>query len=350
MNTVRVDASKSYDIVVGEGLLTSVGERVRQVSRGDIAALITDDQVDALYGAAVANSLRGSGFRVEKFVISHGEASKNAENYIRILNFLAEKGLTRQDTVVALGGGVVGDMAGFAAATFMRGIGFVQVPTTLLAAVDSSVGGKTAIDLETGKNLVGAFYQPDAVICDYETLKTLPAEIFADGCAEVIKYGMIWDSDLFEQLNNPMEGQLESIISRCVSIKRDVVNEDERDTGLRQILNFGHTFGHAVEKSSKFSISHGSAVAIGMAMVTRASAKMGLCDPACAGELCRMLERYRLPQTSPFGAEILEKAVLADKKRTGDTISLILPRAIGKCEIRKTPVKEVGEFIRAGLD
>ncbi|MBQ6020085.1 MAG: 3-dehydroquinate synthase, partial [Clostridia bacterium] len=302
------------------------------------------------YGERCISSLLSAGYRVEKFVIPHGEQSKNASQFIRLLNFLAENRFTRSDAVAALGGGVVGDLAGFAAACFTRGMKFVQIPTTLLAAVDSSVGGKTAIDLDTGKNLAGAFYQPEVVICDYLTLDTLPDDIFADGCAEVIKYGVIADAAFFEFLKQPVKENIEKIITRCVELKRDVVAADEFDNGIRFILNYGHTIGHAVEASSDFTLSHGRAVAIGMCAEARAAAAMGICSSDCADAVEALVRSYGLPARSPYDARTLTEKALYDKKRRGGQISVVLPTEIGKCRVEKLPVEELYDFIRAGIE
>ena len=246
--------------------------------------------------------------------------------------------------IVALGGGVVGDLAGFAAASYLRGIRFIQVPTTLLAAVDSSVGGKTAIDLPAGKNLAGAFCQPSLVLCDTDTLNSLPLDIFRDGCAEVIKYGVLYDPKLFAHLEEKgLSFDREAVITRCVELKRDVVMEDEFDTGARMKLNLGHTVGHGVEAKSHFAISHGKAVAIGMAIVSRAS--------ACADtpRIVALLEQFGLPTRTDYSADDLFSYTLSDKKRSGGTVNLIIPRAIGDCAIVPTKVESLKSFIQAGL-
>ncbi len=350
METVRVDASKSYDILIGSGILGEVGQYARNICGGATAAVITDDIVERLYYLNVESSLINAGYRVIKFVMPNGESSKNAANYLSILDFLAESGFTRKDVVVALGGGVVGDIAGFAAATYMRGTRFIQIPTTLLAAVDSSVGGKTAIDLESGKNLAGAFFQPDFVLCDHKTLYTLDEDVFRAGCAEIIKYGIIRDKGLFELLKLPMDDKIEEIITRCVAIKRDIVNEDECDGGIRQILNFGHTAGHAIELLSRYKTPHGYAVAEGMALIARASARMGFCTADCRDEIIGMLKRYALPTETGFSSEEIYSAALSDKKSSGDKITLIIPREIGKCELRETKLGELKEIIALGLE
>jgi len=267
-----------------------------------------------------------------------------------LVNTLAESKLTRSDLIVALGGGVVGDLAGFAAATFLRGIRFIQIPTTLLAMVDSSVGGKTAIDLPAGKNLCGAFCQPSLVLCDTNVLNTLPQDTFRDGCAEVIKYGILYDYKLFNHLRyKGLDFDREQVITRCVELKRDVVMEDEFDTGTRMKLNLGHTIGHGVEARSNFGITHGKAVAIGMAIISRAAIKMKMFDQADCNALVSILENFGLPINTEYTADELFAYTLSDKKRSGGTVKLIIPRAIGCCDIVPTPVNELKSWIEAGL-
>ncbi len=349
MKRVSVNASKNYTIYIDNNLIDNCGEMIKRELGVCSAAVITDDNVNALYADRVEESLAKSGFRTVKFVFPHGEESKSVKVYSEILNFLAENHVTRSDMVISLGGGIPGDMGGFAAATFLRGIKFVQMPTTLLSAVDSSVGGKTAINLPMGKNLVGSFYQPDMVICDYSTLDTLPREIFADGCGETIKYGVILDKDFFEFLeNNDIKENIEDVITRCVELKRDIVDMDERDTGVRAILNFGHTIGHAIEINSNFGISHGSAVSIGMVMAARGAYKTGMCDEDLSGVISKVLVKNNLPVSCSFSAEDLFKVSCSDKKRAGDTITLIVPERMGKCVGKKIPTEKMLDFIKAG--
>lgn len=344
MTTITVPASKQYDVIIGSGLLSSVGSQVAGITKGTKICVVSDSNVMPLYGAAVLRSLECSGFECCSFVIPAGEASKNGETYLALLNHLARHHFTRSDTLMALGGGVVGDLTGFAAATYLRGIAYVQVPTTLLAAVDSSVGGKTAIDLPAGKNLAGAFCQPSLVLCDTDTLNTLPEEIFRDGCAEVIKYGILYDESLFRHLeHHGLDFDREAVISRCVALKRDVVTEDEFDRGARMKLNLGHTIGHSVESCSNYTISHGSAVAIGTAIVAKA------CGCADSDRIISCLTKFGLPVGTEFHASALASAARSDKKRAGGTIHLILPRTIGHCDICPTPVEELESFIQAGL-
>ena len=350
MKTVHVTASRNYDVIIGSGLLSTLGIHAAELRKGRKACIVSDSNVWPIYGKSAQNSLVESGFHTVSFVFSAGEEQKNPQTYLNLLNFLADHQLTRTDLIVALGGGVVGDLAGFAAATYLRGIGFIQVPTTLLAAVDSSVGGKTAIDLPAGKNLVGCFYQPLLVLCDTDCLNTLPDDVFRDGCAEVIKYGILYDPDLFAHLShNGLAFDRETVISRCVELKRDVVAEDEFDTGSRMKLNLGHTIGHGVEAQSHFQISHGMAVAIGVAIVTRAAAAAGICTETTKTAILEILDQFGLPCSCSFSAEELYTASLSDKKRSGSSVSLIIPQAIGDCIIKSVPICEIQSFIKAGL-
>ena len=349
MKKVTVNASRVYDIIIEKGILDCAGEESARVIKPCKAAILTDSNVAPLYAERLERTLSAAGFTPLRFVIAAGEESKSPELYLSFLNFLAENHITRSDAIFALGGGVVGDLAGFTAATYLRGIQFIQIPTTLLAMVDSSVGGKTAIDLPAGKNLVGAFYQPSLVLCDYETLDTLPREVFTDGCAEVIKYGIINDRPLFDQLKSPIKDQIEEIIARCVCDKRDLVNADEHDVGVRQLLNLGHTAAHSIETLSAFAISHGSAVAIGMAIIARAATAMGYCPAEDTAEILALLSSYGLPTESPYNATDLAEIALSDKKRNGGSINLIIPFGIGNSKIHKISVTELEGFFGKGI-
>ena len=349
MKTVKVNASRAYEVQIARGLLDEVGERLRPLTGAKTAVVLSDDHVFPLYGARALHSLEQAGFRVLSYVVPFGERSKSLGTYGEVLHFLSVNRLTRSDVLVALGGGVVGDLGGFVAATYQRGIGFVQVPTTLLAAVDSSVGGKTAVNLETGKNQVGSFYQPLAVYCDPETLNTLPVEQLRCGSAEVIKYGVLGNAAFFEELRQtPITGQVEHVIQTCVEMKRDIVHEDEFDRGKRQLLNLGHSFGHAVEACSDFTVLHGQAVAIGMAIMARAAWKKGFCTENTVKEIVSVLKQYELPTETEFPLDKMFMAVAADKKLDGDTMHLIVPRAIGSCSIEAVPLEEVKDWLRLG--
>ena len=350
MRTVTVSASKTYTIKIGSGLLSSLGFEARNLGKVNSVAIVSDSNVYPLYGKTAEESLTQAGLSVCSFVFPAGEESKNCETYLRLLNFLAENRLTRSDLIVALGGGVVGDLAGFAAATYLRGIRFIQIPTTLLAAVDSSVGGKTAIDLPAGKNLAGAFCQPSLVICDTDCLNSLPDDIFRDGCAEVIKYGILYDKNLFDSLaETGISFDREAVITRCVELKRNVVMEDEFDTGARMRLNLGHTFGHGVEAASNFSVSHGSAVAFGMAIMVRSAASLGYCTADTKDAVLNILEQFQLPVTMEYTAETICSVALSDKKRSGGTVNLIVPRKIGYCDIIPFSVNNLRQFLEEGL-
>ncbi len=350
MTTIKVNLSKSYDVVIGGGTLDTSGQLIADITASRRAAVITDDIVGGLYANRLIKSLEESGFITAVFTIANGEKSKNPTNYIAILDWLSTQMLTRADTVIALGGGVVGDIAGFAAATYLRGIRLVQIPTTLLAAVDSSIGGKTAIDLDAGKNLAGAFHQPSLVICDYDTLTTLPKQVLIDGLSEVIKYGVICGEELFNHIEQKgVDFDREYVIAECVKMKRDIVSDDELDMGLRQLLNYGHTVGHAVEKCSGYSITHGSAVAIGMAVIARASAKAGICTDLCAKKIISAINNIGLPTDSPFGITELYDTLLSDKKVSGASITAVVPEKIGKCVLKKFTLKDFRDFLKAGL-
>ena len=349
MKTVHIDASRSYDVRIGRGLLDDCGRQIAERVRCASAAVVADDTVYALYGERVCASLEAAGVRTVCYVFPHGEKSKNLLEYAKILNFLAENRVTRADALIALGGGVTGDLGGFAAATYLRGIPFVQLPTTLLAAVDSSVGGKTAVDLPAGKNLAGAFYQPELVLCDLDTLDSLPREIFLDGCAEVIKYAVLGSRELFALLADSPSGKgLEEVTARCVEMKRDFVQSDELDRGARQMLNLGHTFGHAVEASSRFTLSHGKSVAIGMAMILRAACSRGLCSAETRDAVIALLQRYGLPTECPYPADMLLGALSADKKIFGTRLNLVVPTDIGACRLLPVGVDELSGWLRDG--
>lgn len=350
MSTIHVAASREYDVVIERGCLDSLGVRAVEIVKGRRAVVIADSNVAPLCLGRAYRSLCAAGFDCHSFSFPAGEESKSARTYLTILNFLAEKQLTRADVIVALGGGVTGDLAGFAAATYLRGVALIQIPTTLLACVDSSVGGKTAIDLPAGKNLAGAFYQPHLVLCDPDLLSTLPEPVFADGCAEVIKYSMLGSRELLERLlTAPVADQLEYVIAKCVEMKRDIVEGDEFDTGRRQLLNLGHTFAHSIEKLSDYQISHGSAVAMGMVLITRAAVKKGICPQTCLNALLALLEKCSLPCECSYSAAELARAALSDKKRAGGSITLAVPVELGSAELLSSPVEELEDWARAGL-
>ncbi len=349
MQKVHVNASRSYDILIGSGLLDKAGEYISAAITSRHVCVVTDDTVDALYSARMMSTLAKNGFSAVKFVFPHGEASKCHKTLIQLYDFLADNGFTRSDALIALGGGVTGDLTGFAAASYMRGIGFVQVPTTVLAQTDSSVGGKTAVDIAGGKNLVGAFYQPQLVLCDTDTLDTLTPEFFADGMAEVVKYGMIKSRELFDILSEKdIRGNLEDIITRCVSIKAQVVENDEREKGERMLLNFGHTLGHAIEKYYNYTgMSHGYAVSIGMSVFTHIAERRGMCDSGVADKLDGLLKKCGLPLTTDAPMDVLYKNSLGDKKRLSSGMNIIICSDIGTSSVCSMSIDEYEKFLKS---
>ena len=328
---------KSYWIKIAAGLLAAAGDEIRRVlPQTEKIAVITDSNVSPLYGERLRKSLEMAGFSVTVWEFPAGEESKNLAVLGRLYEGLAAAGLTRSDAIVALGGGVTGDMAGLAAATYLRGIAFIQIPTSLLAAVDSSVGGKVAVDLPQGKNLVGAFYQPKLVLIDPELLYTLPPRFLHDGLAEVIKYGCIRDTGLFTRLEQlpgdaALLAQAEEIIAACCTIKARIVAQDEFDTGERMLLNFGHTLGHAVEKAFHYdTYSHGEAVGLGMVLLTSQAEKLGLTDPGTAAKIAALLQKFSLPVEITLPREEFIKTIALDKKKRGSQLTLVLIKDIGE--------------------
>ena len=346
-DSIFINASTSYQVLVGAGLLREAGRLITAaVPKAHAAMLVSDDNVFPLYGDALKAALADTGLEIREFVFPHGERNKTLATWGRLLECMSSSRMTRSDFVIALGGGIVGDLAGFAAASYQRGIRFVQIPTTLLADVDASVGGKTAVDLESGKNQVGAFHQPALVICDTDTLETLPKEEFSCGAAEVIKTAILRSPKLFERVAGGTIAQED--ISECISIKRDFVINDEFDTGIRMQLNLGHTIGHAIEACSRYTILHGQAVAIGTAVITRAAVKRRICAPETLDKVLAALRSYDLPTETVFNAEELYAASLLDKKAGGGTLRIIVPERIGCCRVETIRQEELLGWIRDG--
>lgn len=336
MKKLTVHVNSGYDILIEKGLLDKSGELIKTVLKGKKICLISDTNVNTLYGDKVKALLVAEGYDVYTYIFKAGEASKNTATVIDMVEFMAENGLTREDGVVALGGGVCGDMAGFAAAIYLRGIQFVQIPTTLLSQVDSSVGGKTAVDLPQGKNLCGAFHQPSLVIIDSNVLDTLPAHFFSDGMGEVIKYGCIKSRVLFDKLaEEEIRESIDDVIYDCLDIKRQVVENDEKEHGERALLNFGHTCGHAIEKLWNFeTVSHGEAVGIGMVMISRVGESMGITESGTAEKIISVLEKYNLKTEDTHSTAEIVSAMSADKKRTGKGIKFVMLNKIGDSFIK----------------
>ncbi|MBF0370715.1 MAG: 3-dehydroquinate synthase [Magnetococcales bacterium] len=346
---------RSYDIVVGAGLLDSLGARLSPLLPGPQVAVVSNDTIAPLYMERMVASLKAAGLTPLEILLPDGEKYKDWHHLQTIFDALIENRFERSCTLLALGGGVVGDMTGYAAASFLRGVHFVQVPTTLLSQVDASVGGKTGINHPLGKNLIGAFYQPKLVGIDLDTLATLPRRELLAGLAEVIKYGIIWDGELFERIEKNLDGLLAldpaligKIIYDCCAIKAEVVNLDEREAGTRALLNLGHTFGHAIESLAGYGVLlHGEGVAIGMVMAADLSQRMGLCSQGETQRIRTLLERAGLPVKAPrFPVENYLEAMTRDKKVTAGRIRFVVVDKIGKAHVTAdAPVEMVSAAI-----
>ncbi len=348
MEQITVNASTVYDILIGRGVRNLAGEKLKDLFGRVKVCAVCDSNVAPLHLPALTEELHETGFSVEPFVFAAGEQSKNPNTLFSLLEFLANKQFSRKDVLIALGGGVTGDLTGLASALFMRGMHLVQMPTSLLAMVDSSVGGKTAVNLQAGKNLAGVFRQPELVLCDLDYLATLPERDFADGMAEVIKYGMIADSELFDRVKDGVDkAHMEEIVTACVRIKRDIVSRDEFDNGERAKLNFGHTLAHAIEKESGFAISHGAAVAMGMVAICAIADTHGFSEVLTVPAVKAAVENNALSSVSPFGLSSLYEASVGDKKRSGDSITLVLPTEIGRCRLKTITLEHWKELLGA---
>ena len=348
MHIVPIRVSPPYAVHIGAGLLAHCGKLIADATSSRRCVLVADSNVAPLYAHTVSSALKNSGFTVHEYVLPAGEQHKTLPVCAQLLSYFAQQELTRTDFAVALGGGVVGDITGFACAVYQRGIDFIQIPTTLLAACDASVGGKTAVDLPEGKNLAGAFHQPRLVICDTTTLQTLPAPVFAEGMAEVIKHALIADRQLLDALMTDSLS-LEELVRRNVEIKASFVCEDEREHGRRKLLNFGHTLGHAVERCSNYTIAHGEAVAIGMTLICRGAEALGHSPKGTSDTVSSLLRRYSLPQTCPYSAQELFTAATADKKRSGDSIDIVILRELGRAETLRLTLSQLQAFTEASL-
>ena len=339
---IPISASTPYAVHLGSGLLDSIGTWIP--GEPCRAMIISDDTVFGLYGAKLRASLERDGYSTDTFVFPAGEASKRMDTLCNALEALAAGRFSRKDLVVALGGGVTGDLGGFAAACYQRGIRYVQCPTTLLAMVDSSVGGKTGVDLNAGKNLAGAFHQPVAVAADTQTLATLSPQIMRQGEAEMLKYGMLGNKKLFEAVSQGTYGEEE--IAACIRSKAELVKQDEHDHGARQLLNLGHTLGHGVEKLSDYQVPHGDAVAIGMALITRAACALGLCARETLKQLEAALAARNLPTQTEYSAQELFEAAHMDKKGSDQGITVVLPLSVGQCRLEKMTWPQLEKLIR----
>lgn len=348
---VDIHREEKYAIDVENGLLEKLERFSNLFFRYERAILISDENVAPLYLKQVERQISKMGCKTHAIILTPGEGTKSLSKAEEIYYHFSEYNVTRSDVVVALGGGVVGDLAGFCASTYLRGVDFIQIPTSLLAQVDSSIGGKVGVNLSKGKNLVGSFYQPKAVIIDPWTLKTLEKRVFNDGMAEVIKYGCIQDPHLFQQLipaaKEAMPSDWADIVRTCCSIKRDVIQEDERESGLRRILNFGHTLGHLLETYFNYQkYTHGEAVAIGMAHITAKSEKRGITKEGTTQKLKELLLKYDLPTSMPsLDSERVEEILFRDKKFSGNKITLVLLKDIGEAVLVSMDKNQLVEFV-----
>ncbi|CAM2078374.1 MAG: 3-dehydroquinate synthase [uncultured Clostridium sp.] len=340
---LKVDLKdRSYPIIIEKGLINRVSEEIRKVYKGKKIFIITDDNVNKYYGGKISEELKKNDFEVKLLALKPGEETKNFNTLPIVYNELLDFNLTRSDLIIALGGGVIGDLAGFVASTYLRGVDFVQIPTSLLAQVDSSVGGKVAVDLDRGKNLVGSFYHPKCVLIDPEVLNTLDNRFFIDGMAEVIKYGCIKDKQFFDYLekmenNQQLINNMEVVIHKCCDIKRQVVENDEKDKGERMLLNFGHTLGHAIEQYYNYTkYSHGEGVAIGMYVISKISEEKGLTKKGTSQRIKDILVKYNLPYELDVNIEETLEAINLDKKKLGNDLNVIILKEIGNSEIYKT--------------
>lgn len=351
---LRVDLThKPYDIVIEPGAIRRVGQWVKDLWQPQKITLITDNHVGSLYAERVKLSLEDAGFEVFVFDFLEGEARKTLTTANKAFEFLIKHGMTRSDGIVALGGGVVGDLAGFVASTYMRGIHFLQIPTSLTAQVDSSIGGKTGVNTPFAKNIVGSFAQPDGVLIDPETLQTLGKRELIEGMGEVVKYGLIQDRELWEELK-AMDGSTESILEhadsiiyRSCNVKRKIVVEDEFEGGVRMYLNFGHTIGHAIEQTAGYGkVMHGEAVAIGMVQIARVAEKKGLMPAGITQDIEHMCAKFGLPVShEPWKIEELYQALTHDKKARGNSIKTVIVPEIGQAAINEIPLVAMKEYL-----
>ena len=343
MKSVEVRTGVPYRVLVGGGLLERAGEKSQELLRGRHVMIVSDARVAPLYLSAASRSFEAAGFRVSSFTFLEGEGAKRLTTVESLLDAADAAGLTRSDAFVSLGGGIVCDLTGLAAALYLRGVDYIQIPTTLLAMVDASVGGKTAVNLRAGKNLCGAFHQPRLVLCDPDTLSTLSPAVYAEGMAEVIKHGALGGGTVLDLL--AAGASLEDLIAENVRIKSEIVSRDEREHSLRQLLNLGHTFGHAVEKLSGFSIYHGEGVSVGMMIAAWAAVRAGRCDESVYRELREWLIKEHLPVTTAYTAAEIASAAMNDKKRRGDRITVVLPAERGRCELFTLPAADLEDLI-----
>ena len=346
MKILEVKTGRQYQVVMDRGIIKDCGVYISKISKAQKVMVVTDSNVAPIYYETVRKSLEKNGFKVYKFVFEAGEQSKSLTTVQNIYNELADNSFSRSDLIVALGGGVTGDTAGFVAATYLRGIEFVQIPTSLLAQVDSSIGGKTGVDIKQGKNLIGAFWQPSLVLIDIDTLNTLPKMFFEDGMGEVIKYGCIKSESLFKKLENEnILDIIEDVIYECVDIKRQVVENDEKESGERMLLNFGHTFAHSLEKIYNYTtITHGQAVAIGIILISKATENNNITEKGTTKRIEKLLKKYNLPTRDINSLQNIVENSFTDKKSSGDYINIVIVDKIGNSFTKKILKTELYNF------
>lgn len=349
MERIHVNTGAPYDVIIEEGLLSHLSDYILPLKDSCQAIIVSDSHVAPLYLAQVKGQLEAAGFSVLDFIFPAGESSKNASTLLELVEYMAHAKMTRGDLLIALGGGVVGDMGGFAAATYLRGIDYIQIPTSLLAAVDSSVGGKTAVNLSAGKNLWGAFKQPITVLCDPQTLKTLPRDQWINGCGEIIKYGFLDVPGLLDLLeakplvDNP--DQATAVIARCVHAKASIVQADEKEGSIRALLNLGHTLAHGIEKESHFTVAHGNAVAIGLMLMAQGAVRNDSLDSAVLPKLKALLESHYLPTSTNIPKDRLLEAAQHDKKSHGASITIVVPKTYGHSELKEVTFEQLATYL-----
>lgn len=343
----RIELPDNNEILIGRGIIGACGSVLARLEKGTRCVVVSDSNVAPLYAEDVLDSLTDAGYQASLFIFEAGEKNKHIGTVTQIVNFFAERSLTRHDFVIALGGGVTGDLAGFAASIYLRGISVIQIPTSLLAQIDSSIGGKTGCDTPQGKNMIGSFHMPHAVLIDPNVLSTLPEKYMIDGMGEMIKYGAILSEKFFNKLENTdLFSNIDENIYTCAKLKAALVCEDFKEKSKRTLLNFGHTVGHALERIENYQgISHGAAVAIGMCVITRAAEKVELCQNGNADRIKALCEKYSLPTDYPVSAKEIEDAALTDKKRVGGRVKLALIRKIGDGFICPVACSKLNELI-----
>ena len=348
MKTISVATHNPYDIIIDKGALNDISKYLLdKYPSPRKVCVITDSNVGTQYADQIVKNLQSASYDAFRIIFPSGEHSKNLTTYSNILEAMADSGLSKSDFILALGGGVVSDIAGFSAGTYMRGLDYVLVPTTLLAIIDSSVGGKTAVNLLSGKNLTGLFWSPTMVVVDPEVLDSVEDQKLQDGMVEALKSAVISDSGLVSHIENK---NLDYVIERCISIKKALVEVDEFDVGLRQLLSFGHTIGHGIEKISSYGISHGVAVAKGMVGESRAAFKLGYCKTDMSSELARILQGFGIDTSLNYDPQELYEHARVDKKIKDGTINMIIPEVIGKCTTRRISLYDLQKFMEAAVD